>query len=64
VIVYLDTSTVLPVLFRQGRRLAEWDRWDDAYTSELLATEARRAIDRLPRQTTAARALGLATAGT
>jgi hypothetical protein len=47
VIVYLDTSTVLRVLFRQRQRLSSWARWDEAYSSELLGLEARCAIDRL-----------------
>jgi PIN domain len=47
VIVYLDTSTVLRVLFQQGKRLAAWGRWEEAYSSELLGVEGRRAIDRL-----------------
>lgn len=45
--VYLDTSTVLRVLFRQPERLAIWGRWERAYSSELLHVEACRAIDRL-----------------
>jgi len=47
VIVYLDTSTVLRVILRQGRPLAEWGTWERAYASELLGVEARRTIDRL-----------------
>ncbi|HLK11166.1 MAG TPA: hypothetical protein VKW76_07290 [Candidatus Binatia bacterium] len=46
-IVYLDTSTILRVALRQGRRLAEWGRWEAAWTSELARVEARRAVDRL-----------------
>ena len=45
--VYLDTSTVLRVLLRQSRPLSLWGRWERAYTSEILALEARRVIDRL-----------------
>ena len=45
--VYLDTSTVLRVLLRQPRPLSIWGRWERAYTSEILALEARRAVDRL-----------------
>jgi len=47
VTVYLDTSTVLRVLLRQSRPLSLWGRWERAYTSEILALEARRVIDRL-----------------
>ncbi|MGH6717719.1 MAG: type II toxin-antitoxin system VapC family toxin [Alphaproteobacteria bacterium] len=46
-IVYLDTSTVLRVLLAQQPVLAEWGRWERAYTSELTGVEARRVIDRL-----------------
>jgi predicted nucleic acid-binding protein len=47
VIVYLDTSVVLRVLLAQPDLFSEWGRWTDAYASELLGVEARRAIDRL-----------------
>lgn len=46
-IVYLDTSTVLRVLFNQRPVLAGWALWERAYTSELTGVEARRVIDRL-----------------
>lgn len=46
-IVYLDTSTVLRALLRDGPVLREWGRWRKAYASELLGVEARRVIDRL-----------------
>lgn len=46
-ILYLDTSAVLRVVLRQRRALAEWDKWERAYASELLGVEARRTIDRL-----------------
>ncbi len=46
-IVYLDTSVVLRVLFGQTERLSGWGRWQRAYSSELLGVEARRVIDRL-----------------
>jgi predicted nucleic acid-binding protein len=47
VIVYLDTSTVLRVVLRQPVRLRGWGDWEEAYVSEILGLEARRAIDRL-----------------
>jgi predicted nucleic acid-binding protein len=47
VIVYLDTSIVLRVLFGQPGAFARWGRWTAAFTSELLGVEARRAVDRL-----------------
>jgi len=46
-IVYLDTSVVLRVLFGQTAPLKEWGRWERAYSSELMGVEARRVIDRL-----------------
>lgn len=46
-IVYLDSSTLLRVLFRQPAPLKDWGRWRLAYASELSAVEARRAVDRL-----------------
>lgn len=46
-IVYLDTSTVLRVIFSQGRPLAEWGKWKQAYSSELFGVEARRVIERM-----------------
>ncbi len=46
-IVYLDTSTVLQALVGRGARWPEWGRWRQAYTSELMGVEARRALDRL-----------------
>jgi len=47
VIVYLDTSTVLRVILGQPRPLAIWNKWEEAFTSEILGLEARRALDRL-----------------
>ena len=46
-ILYLDTSVVLRVLFGQPDPLHEWSRWEEAYTSELMGVEARRAVERL-----------------
>lgn len=46
-IVYLDTSVVLRALFGQSPRLAGWGNWSEAYSSELMGLEARRAVDRL-----------------
>jgi predicted nucleic acid-binding protein len=47
VIVYLDTSTVLRVLLRDGPVLERWREWERAYSSEILAVESRRTFDRL-----------------
>lgn len=45
--VYLDTSAVLRFVLDQPPLLAGWNRWELAYTSELMGVEARRAFDRL-----------------
>jgi hypothetical protein len=46
-IVYLDTSAVLRVLFGQRPVWKGWARWEAAWSSELMGVEARRTIDRL-----------------
>ena len=46
-IVYLDTSVLLRVLFGQAPVWEGWARWGEAWTSELTGLEARRSIDRL-----------------
>ena len=46
-IVYLDTSIVLRILFGEPDPLQEWGAWEIGYSSELLRVEARRTIDRL-----------------
>jgi predicted nucleic acid-binding protein len=46
-IVYLDSSVVLRPLFDQPGKLKLWGQWQEAYSSELLGVECRRAIDRL-----------------
>lgn len=46
-IVYLDTSVILRVLFNEPGRVASWAQWDEAYTSRLWHTEALRVADRL-----------------
>jgi len=45
-IVYLDTSIVLRVLFREPAVLPSWGKWQEACASDLMGVEARRAIDR------------------
>ena len=45
--VYLDTSVVLRVVLAQAEPLGIWGKWDGACTSELVAVEGRRALDRL-----------------
>lgn len=44
-IVYFDTSTLLRVLLRQPNALGSWDRWNEAYSSEISKVEARRVLD-------------------
>ena len=46
-IVYLDTSVVLRVLFGEPNPLPIWGKWNKAYSSILLRIEALRTIDRL-----------------
>lgn len=46
-IVYVDTSVILRVVFGQKPRLSQWGKWQRAYSSEIAAVEARRSIDRL-----------------
>ena len=45
--VYLDTSVVLRVLFRERNQIRIWGKWDRAYSSSLWRTEAFRTVDRL-----------------
>ena len=45
--IYLDSSAVIRALIGEGDPLQEWGRWDRAYSSELMAVEVRRTIDRL-----------------
>ncbi len=44
--VYLDTSVILRVLFRDPHALPEWGRWSQASASALWEIETRRTIDR------------------
>jgi len=45
--VYLDTSVVLRVLFREPNPVDLWGKWDRAYSSSLWRVEALRTVDRL-----------------
>ena len=45
--IYLDSSAVIRALVGDGDPLQEWGRWDRAHSSELMAVEVRRTIDRL-----------------
>lgn len=46
-IVYLDTSVVLRVLFREPNPVKGWGKWDKGYSSSLWRAEALRTVDRL-----------------
>jgi len=46
-IVYLDTSVVLRILFRERNPVRIWGKWTRAYSSSLWRTEAFRTVDRL-----------------
>ena len=46
-IVYVDTSVVLRILFREPNPVGIWGKWDKAYSSALWRVEAMRTIDRL-----------------
>jgi len=45
--VYLDTSVVLRVLFREANPIDFWGSWERAYSSALWRIEALRTVDRL-----------------
>jgi len=46
-IVYVDTSVVLRILFREPSPVRIWGKWDKAYSSALWRVEALRTVDRL-----------------
>jgi len=46
-IVYVDTSVVLRILFREPSPVRIWRKWDKAYSSALWRVEALRTVDRL-----------------
>lgn len=46
-IVYLDTSVVLRVLFNEPNPISFWGKWTKAYASVLLRVETFRTVDRL-----------------
>ena len=45
--VYVDTSVILRVLFREPNPVEGWGRWDRALGSQLWRVEALRTVDRL-----------------
>lgn len=44
--VFVDTSVVLRILFREPRPLPDWGQWSKAYASALWRVEALRTVDR------------------
>ncbi|MEI6422601.1 MAG: hypothetical protein WCP55_10305, partial [Lentisphaerota bacterium] len=50
--VYVDTSAILRVLFREPDPVPDWGHWKGAYASRLWHAEALRVVDRM-RLTTA-----------
>jgi predicted nucleic acid-binding protein len=47
VTVYIDTSVILRILFREPNPVAVWGKWDRAWSSNLWRVEALRNVDRL-----------------
>jgi predicted nucleic acid-binding protein len=47
VIAYIDSSVVLRIAFQEADPLEEWKTIDTPLSSELLAIEVRRSLDRL-----------------
>jgi predicted nucleic acid-binding protein len=45
--VYLDTSVILRILFREANPVEVWGKWERAFSSSLWRIEALRTVDRL-----------------
>ncbi len=45
--VYIDTSVILRILFREPNPVELWGKWERAFSSNLWRVEALRNIDRL-----------------
>jgi predicted nucleic acid-binding protein len=45
--VYIDTSVILRILFRQPNPVEVWGKWAKALSSNLWRVEALRTVDRL-----------------
>jgi uncharacterized protein len=45
--VYIDTSVILRVLFREPNPVEVWAKWERAFSSNLWRVEALRNVDRL-----------------
>ncbi|HZA53325.1 MAG TPA: type II toxin-antitoxin system VapC family toxin [Candidatus Udaeobacter sp.] len=45
--VYIDTSVILRILFREPNPVEVWGKWQRAFSSSLWRVEALRTVDRL-----------------
>jgi predicted nucleic acid-binding protein len=45
--VYVDTSVILRILFREPNPVELWGKWERAFSSNLWRVEALRNVDRL-----------------
>lgn len=45
--VYIDTSVILRILFREPNPVELWGKWERAFSSHLWRVEALRNVDRL-----------------
>ena len=45
--VYVDTSVIFRILFREPNPVEVWGKWDRALSSSLWRVEALRNVDRL-----------------
>lgn len=45
--VYIDTSVILRILFREPNPVEVWGKWERAFSSNLWRVEALRTVDRL-----------------
>src|ERR687892_2746833 len=45
--VYIDTSVILRILFREPNPVEVWGKWEKAFSSNLWRVEALRTVDRL-----------------
>jgi len=45
--VYIDSSVILRILFREPNPVEVWGKWNSAFSSNLWRVEALRTVDRL-----------------
>jgi predicted nucleic acid-binding protein len=45
--VYIDSSVILRILFREPNPVEVWGKWDSAFSTNLWRVEALRTVDRL-----------------